>query len=415
MNQFEPTISLEEALGIVDSTLTEVKPVGERAPVRSALGRVIVADQRSRLDLPPFDKAAMDGYAVLAGDVRDVYRILETVPAGYVGTQPLTPGTAVKVMTGAAIPDGTGKIVMIEHAEERADRVRVLKREGAPNICWKGEDVRVGDVVLSAGTVLGPLEIANLIACGITEIEVAKRPRVAILSTGDEIVDSADALLPGKIMNSNGPMLAALAAQHGMEVVSEESVPDEREATESAIAAAVRDSDITILSGGVSVGEYDFVLGAIEAAGLTVRFSRIAVQPGKPTVYATGSFGAKSLPKHSTHCGAVFGLPGNPVSVFLMFHLFVLRVADRMAGKRPERREVVLPLASQFRRKKADRVSFVPARMTEKGAVESVSFHGSAHLAALMSADGFMRVPAGVTELAEGDEVVFLPIIGGAR
>ena len=123
MNQFEPTISLEEALGIVDSTLTEVKPVGERAPVRSALGRVIVADQRSRLDLPPFDKAAMDGYAVLAGDVRDEYRILETVPAGYVGTQPLTPGTAVKVMTGAAIPDGTGKIVMIEHAEERADRV----------------------------------------------------------------------------------------------------------------------------------------------------------------------------------------------------------------------------------------------------------------------------------------------------
>ena len=404
MNQFEPMISLEEAFRIVDETMAETKPTGERVPVRSAVGRVVIADQRSRLDLPPFDKAAMDGYAVLAGDLHDEYEIIETVPAGCVGTQPLTPGTAAKVMTGAAVPDGTGKIIMLEHAEERANRMRVLKQDGAPHICLKGEDVRVGDVVLAAGTLLGPLEVANLIACGITEVEVARRPRVVILSTGDEIVDSPDALSPGKIMNSNGPMLAALAEQHGMEVVAQESVPDNKEATQAAVVAAVGSSDITMLSGGVSVGEYDFVLGALAAAGLTVRFSRIAAQPGKPTVYATSADGK-----------AVFGLPGNPVSVFLMFHLFVLRVADRMTGKRPERREVVLPLASQFRRKKADRVSFVPARMTEKGAVESVSFHGSAHLAALMSADGFIRVPAGVTELAEGDEVVFLPIIGGAR
>jgi molybdopterin molybdotransferase len=415
MNQFEPTISLEEAFRIADETMADTKPTGERIPVRSAVGRALIADQRSELDLPPFDKAAMDGYAALAGDERDEYTLLETVPAGHVGTQTLTPGTAVKVMTGAPVPEGTGRVIMLEHTEEHADRVRILKHDGVANICRKGEDVRVGDVVLSAGTLLGPLEVANLVACGITEVEVARRPRVAVLSTGDEIVDSPDALSPGKIMNSNGPMLAALAEQHGMEVICEQSVPDDKEATEAAIAAAVGSSDITILSGGVSVGEYDYVLGALAAAGLTVRFSRIAAQPGKPTVYATGCVGAIGLPTHSACNRVVFGLPGNPVSVFLMFHLFVLRAADWMTGRRPEMRQLVLPLASPFKRRKADRVSFVPARMTERGEVEPVTFHGSAHLAALMSADGFMRVPVGVTELAGGDEVAFLPIIGSVR
>lgn len=411
MNQFEPMISLEEALGIVDETMAGAKPEGETVPIRSAVGRVLIADQRSRLDLPPFDKSAMDGYALLEGDERDEYMLLETVAAGHVGTQPLRPGTAVKVMTGAAVPDGTDRVIMLEHAEERAGRVRVLRqaqdgtgRGGAPNICRKGEDVRVGDLVLAAGTVLGPLEVANLIACGIVEVEVARRPRVAILSTGDEIVDSPDALSPGKIMNSNGPMLVALAERYGMEVSIQESVRDSKEATEAAIVAAVRSSDITVISGGVSVGEYDFVLGGLSAAGLTVRFSRIAAQPGKPTVYATSADGR-----------AVFGLPGNPVSVFLMFHLFVLRAAALMAGKTRRLREFVLPLASRFTRKKTDRVQFVPASMTEKCALEPVSYHGSAHLAALMSADGFMKVPIGVGELAEGDEVTFLPIIGGVR
>ena len=400
MNRFEPMISLEEAFDIVDKTMAHAKPVGETVSIRAAMGRVVIADQRSRLDLPPFDKSAMDGYAVPAGDEHDEYRILEVVPAGRVGKQALVPGTAVKVMTGAALPAGTGKVIMLEHAEERGDQMRVTKRDGASNICRQGEDVCAGDVVLAGGTVLGPVEIANLISCGIVEAEVAKRLRVTILSTGDEIVDSPDAIAPGKIMNSNGPMLAALAEQFGMEVAAEESIPDDKEATEAAIMRAVRAADITMLSGGVSVGEYDFVLSGLSAAGLTVHFSRIAVQPGKPTVYATTSDGR-----------AVFGLPGNPVSVFVMFHLFVLRVSDRMACKNPEKREFLLPLGSEVKRRKADRTAFLPAKITKEGAVETVAFHGSAHLMALTSADGFLRIPIGVTEIAPGEEVTFLPMI----
>jgi molybdopterin molybdotransferase len=400
MDRFEPMITLEEAFEIVDKTMAEAKPVGETVSVREALGRTAVCDQKSRLDLPPFDKSAMDGFAVPADDERDEYEILEVVPAGHVGRQPLRPGAAAKVMTGAAVPAGTGNVIMLEHAEEHGNRVKILQRDGARNICRQGEDVRAGDVILTGGTVLGPIEIANLVSCGITQIEAAKRPRVTILSTGDEIVDSPDAIAPGKIMNSNGPMLAALAEQYGMKVVTEESIPDDKGATESAIMRAVRDSDITLLSGGVSVGEFDFVLGAFEKAGLTVHFSRIAVQPGKPTVYATTSNGR-----------AVFGLPGNPVSVFVMFHLFVLRVAARMVGANPERREFLLPLGSEVRRRKADRMAFLPAKITNEGAVETVTFHGSAHLMALMTMDGFVRIPIGVTEIAKGEEVSFLPII----
>ncbi|MHB9037775.1 MAG: molybdopterin molybdotransferase MoeA [Armatimonadota bacterium] len=404
MNKFEKMISLDEALGIVDRTMAMVKPVGETVPTHSALGRVLLADQRSRLDLPPFDKSAMDGFAVLADDERDDYEVLETVLAGHVGTKPLSAGTAIKVMTGAAVPDGAGRVIMVEQAEERDGRVRFLRRDGASNICRKGEDVQVGDLVVSAGTALRPIEIANLVACGITEIDVARRPRVSILSTGDEIVNSPDALAPGKIMNSNGPMLAALAMEHGLEIVTEERVPDNKEATENAISAAVQNSDITIISGGVSVGESDFVLGALVDLGFTVHFSRVAVQPGKPTVYATTRDGR-----------AVFGLPGNPVAVFLMFHLFALRVVGLISARKPETRELRLRLAGSYRRKKAERLVFIPARLTETGTVEAIVYHGSAHLVALMSADGFMRVPSGVSELREGDEVTFLPIMGCGR
>ncbi|MGB9620345.1 MAG: molybdopterin-binding protein, partial [Armatimonadota bacterium] len=176
-------------------------------------------------------------------------------------------------------------------------------------------------------------------------------------------------------------------------------------ATQAAIAEACENCDIVILSGGVSVGEYDFVQQALEAAGLKVHFSRVAIQPGKPTVYATLAW--ETPPQK-----VAFGLPGNPVSVFLTFHLFVLRAAAWMTGRRPGLREFLLPLAHSFKRRKKDRTSFVPARLTEKGAVEPVEFHGSAHLAALIRADGFMRIPAGTMEIEQGNQVTFLPIIG---
>ena len=398
MDEAGAMIPLDEALRTVDETLAEVQPQGERLPVREAVGRVLLADQTSRLDLPPFDKSAMDGYAILADDERAEYRLLETVSAGQMPTAQLVAGAAVKVMTGAAVPRGAGRVIMVEHTEQQGDVVKVFKHGGGANICWQAEDIRCGQAVLRAGSTLTPLAIANSIACGITEVTMARRPRLAIISTGHEIVDDPALLTPGKIMNCNGPLLAALAAQHGLVVVSEESVPDDREAIAQAVRAAVDRADVVVLSGGVSMGDFDFVIEALADVGLKLHFSRVAVKPGKPMTYA------------SAPGKAAFGLPGNPVSVYLTFHLFVLRAAALMTGAPPGLPEFTLPLATDFQRRKAERVEYVPCRLADGTVVEPVEYHGSAHLAALTRADGFFIVPVGVSELRAGDQVSFTPL-----
>jgi len=398
MNDAVKMIPLETALHIVDNTLADVKVHGETIPIRDAVGRVLLSDQTSQVDLPPFDKSAMDGYAVLADDERNEYRLLETVAAGEVGTKRLEPGTTVKVMTGAAVPPGTGRVIIIEHTEQHGDTVRVLKQGGGTNICWQGEDVRRADAVLSAGTVLSTVDSANLIGCGLADVEVARQPRIAIISTGNEIVDSPALLEFGKIINVNGPLLAGLAAHYGLVVVSEQCVPDDREAIAQALHAALDQADIVVVSGGVSAGDFDFVIEVLADVGLKLHFSRVAVKPGKPMTYA------------SAPGKVVFGLPGNPVSVYLTFHLFVLRAVALMTGAEPQMREFTLPLASDFQRRKAERLEYVPCKLTSDGAVKLVEYHGSAHLHALTHADGFFIVPVGVTELHVGNEVTFTPL-----
>ncbi len=399
MNNAGKMIPLDEALRILDNTLAHVKVGYETIPVRDAIGRVLVADQISRLDLPPFNKSAMDGYAILADDERDEYRLLETIAAGQVGTSSLQPGTTVKVMTGAAVPPGAGRVIMVEHTQQRGDQVTVLKHGGPANICWQAEDIRRGETVLSAGATLSAVAIANLLACGITEVQVASRVQMAIISTGNEIVDSPELLEPGKIMNVNGPLLAGLARHYGLAVVSEQSVPDDRQAIAQALRPALDQADIVLLSGGVSAGDFDFVIEALADVGLKLHFSRVAVKPGKPMTYA------------SAPGKVVFALPGNPVSVYLTFHLFVLRAVALMIGTEPGLREFFLSLSADFRRRKAERVEYVPCKLTRNGAVEPLEYHGSAHLHALTHADGFFTVPVGVTELCAGDEVTFTPLV----
>ncbi len=398
MTETDPVIPLDHAFSILDETLRGCRLATQNLPLSEALDRVISTDQKSRLDLPPFDKSAMDGYAILSGDQRDEYRLIETVPAGKLGTRKLTEGTTVKVMTGAVVPAGAGRVIMQEHTQEHGEHVKILKRGGPTHICRQAEDVKTGDVILEAGTRLGALEIANLASAGITEVEVFRRPRLSVISTGDEIVDDPGEIGPGKIMNSNGPMLAALARQHTMEVVGQRRLRDDEETTRRSISEALEEADIVLLSGGVSVGEFDYVLGSLSEAGLQVLFSRLAVKPGKPTVFSWS--GGK----------CAFGLPGNPVSSYLMFHLFVLRAVARMTGSLPPVREIRLRLSKDFSRRRLERLEFVPARLNAAGLVEPVELHGSAHLAAVLAADGFMQAPIGVARLEAGDEVAFSPL-----
>ena len=406
MHDGHAKVPLEDAWAIVDQVLAPTAVADETVPVRSAHGRILTEAQTSRLQLPPFEKSAMDGYAICPDDERDQYRLLETVAAGQTPSKKLQPGTTTKVMTGAPVPHGAGRVVMREFANEENGIVRISRHGGETNICLRGEDVEIGDTILPAGRKLSAIDVANLVSCGITEARVARRIRLAVLSTGNEIVDDPAQLTPGRIMNANGPMLVHLAQEHGLDVVQERSVPDDPDRTVCALQEALAAADLVVLSGGVSVGDYDFVHDALGRCGLHVHFSSIAVKPGRPTVFATQ--GEPGRPAGI----ALFGLPGNPVSVCLMFHLFVLRAASLLSGGRPGAPEIRLPLAEDFRRRKADRSHFAPAQVSPDGAVRRLVCHGSAHLLALSQADGFFRVPIGVKELPAGEIVSFYSLRG---
>lgn len=391
----------DEAFAIVDETLGVMRLPHEQVKTRAALMRRITRDQHSRLDIPAFDRSAMDGFAIPAGDACERYRVLETVPAGTTPTKPLLPGTATKIMTGAAVPEGAARVVMVELAEESGTEVTFQRIPDTTNICSTGEDMARGDLVLAAGTLLGPLEIASLVSAGITEIPVGRTPRVAILSTGDELVDDPGLLTPGKIMNSNGPLLRSLCQRSGLDVVRCEKVADTLEATVEALTASLAEADILILSGGVSVGEFDFVPQALKRVGLTIHFDRLAMQPGKPTTFA------------SAQEKTVFGLPGNPVAVYLMFHLFVLRAVALLAGARHEVCYRTAALGFDYSRKNAGRLAYVPCQLGRDGTIQRINYHGSAHLLALHRADGFFLIPQGASKLSQGERVEFLNMSGG--
>ena len=395
-------ILLDEARKRMEEALQGMSLERERRHPARALGRVLAEEVVSRLDLPPFDKSAMDGYALLEGEEGTDLELLGTVRAGQGETPELRPGGAVKVMTGAPVPPGTGKVVMREWTEERGGRVRILRPGGPSNICRKGEDLKEGDLVLPAGTRITPAAAGNLVSCGAVEVEVFKPIRVEILATGDEVVDRPEEIRPGRIMNCNGPMLAALARRWGMEVTGERVLPDDPVETERGIAAALERADFLILSGGVSEGDFDYVPAALKKLGIEILFDRVAVKPGRPMTLARG------------RGRILFGLPGNPVSSFIMFHVFVLAAASLLTGEGNLHKNVRLPLAKPFQRKKTARLEFVPARLTGEGGIEPLEYHGSAHLAALREADGFLLVPRGTALLEAGERATFR-ILGGTR
>jgi molybdopterin molybdotransferase len=391
-------ITIDEAFAKIDDIAEGFRLPSETVSVRESVGRVLSSDVYSKLDLPPFNRSAMDGYAVLEGDEREKYRLLETIRAGEVGKAKLVPGTTVKIMTGAPVPAGAGKVVMWEHTSESDGFISIAKHTKAANICKKGEDVKKGELIFSKGRRINEVDISNLVACGIEELEVVRQIKVAIVSTGDEIVDSFKDLSPGKIMNSNGPLLSALCRKYNLKVVCEVSVKDDKEEMESVLKKALKVSDIVVLSGGVSEGDYDYVPEIMNRLGLKIYFDRVLTKPGKPMTFA------------SKKGKVILGLPGNPVAVYLTFHLFVLRVAVLMSGvKQSEIRKFKVQLKKDFKRRKSERQEYVPCRINKEGEAEALEFHGSAHLAALSEADGFFIVERGVLSVSKGELVSFIP------
>ncbi|MCW3016997.1 MAG: molybdenum cofactor synthesis domain protein [Solirubrobacterales bacterium] len=363
----------------------------EAVPLAGALGRVLSADLHAGGDVPPFTNSAMDGFAVRSGPADRVLRIVGESRAGAPADTAVTDDSAIRISTGAMLPDGADAVIMVERTEEDPSthtvRLHAVVTPGQ-NVRGAGEDMRAGSVVLPAGTVIRAAAVGVAAGAHAGSLSCARRPRVAVLATGDELVPPGAPLLPGQIHNSNSLTLAALATEAGADVVLVDHVPDRAEATRDAIAAALDDADVLVLSGGVSVGPHDHVKAALEASGVVEHFWRVALRPGKPTWFGTRG---EQL---------VFGLPGNPVSSMVTFLLFARPALRALQGADPAARRVRMPLAQPVPqtagRDELVRVTFVDDAATLTGP------QGSHVLTSMLGADGLARIPAGEGELAAG-------------
>jgi molybdopterin molybdotransferase len=318
-------VAMPELIGVAQArerVLELTKPLpAQRLAVIESLGRVLAAPVLATTDLPPFAASAMDGYAVQAGPHGRQLRIVGESRAGSPSQRPLGEGEAIRISTGAAIPGGATAVIPQEEVEVR-DGAIVLGADVAPgaHVRAAGEVMPAGTEVLAAGTTIGVAELAAAIAAGAGEVLVAGRPRVRVLSTGDELREPGAALGPGEIHNSNGPMLAAMAARCGGVPDPPETLPDTRAATEEGLEQALTSANVVIVSGGVSVGPHDHVKPALAKLGVAERWWGVALQPGKPTWF--GTLGDR----------LVFGLPGNPVSAAVTFALFVAPALAALQG-----------------------------------------------------------------------------------
>ncbi|MGZ4269882.1 MAG: molybdopterin molybdotransferase MoeA [Solirubrobacteraceae bacterium] len=391
-----PPLSIDEARAKV---LAEVRPLpAEDVGVADALDRVLAEDVRAAGDVPAFANSAMDGYAVRAGPAGRRLHVAGESRAGAPAGAAVGDGEAFRISTGAAMPAGADAVLQVERVELDGDVV-VLGDDVEPgrNVRPAGDDLRAGDLVLEAGTVLGPAEIGVAVGAGRAVLRCAAAPAVAVLTTGDELVEPGAPLAPGQLHDSNACTLAALVARAGGRLTGRGVVRDTAQSTREAIAAALVDADVLVLSGGVSVGPHDHVKPALAALGVREVFWRVALRPGRPTWFGVAPDGT-----------LVFGLPGNPVSAMVAFVLVTRPALAALQGAPAPPRRLRARLAEPLPRH-PDRDECVRV-MLDGGLATSTGPQASHLLSSMLGAGGLAVVPAGEGELPAGAEVEIEPL-----
>ena len=390
------TIPLEEARRLLADAIAPIDRT-ERVSIDDANGRVLARSIASSTDVPPFDRAAMDGYAVIAEDSFGasagepaVLRLVDRVFTGQITSTTVTRGTCIEVATGAPLPDGADAVVMAEETDRSGDAVRIMTPVyPKQHIGRRGADITAGQTVFTAGVVLNPSRIGALAAIGLRDVEVYAKPRLAIMSTGNEIVEPGQLLEPGHIYDINRFTLRAVAEAHGGETVVYPPVADDLESLAQMIAST-SDCDILVFSGGSSVGERDLLYDAIDQAGEII-FHGIAVKPGKPTAF--GRIGKR----------LVFGMPGYPTSCLSNAYILlvpVLRTLARLPEYQPH--TISVPLARRVV-STTGRHQFYTVRVVDGAAVPA--FKASGDITSMAHADGYIEIPA-QTDIVEAGQIV---------
>ena len=391
-------ISVQDAQAHILERITTPAPP-ELLPLATALGRVLAEDVRAEMDVPPTDNSAVDGYAVASADIpATATRALEVVAelaAGSVFAGTLRPGQALRIMTGAPMPAGADTVYPQEVVERR-DRLAIVGRlaPGA-NTRRRGEDVQAGAVVLKAGGMLRPQEIGVAASLGLAQLLVRQRPRVAILSTGDEVAEPGSVRKQGQIYDSNRFSLRGLAEDAGATVVDDGIVPDQFDELHSRLLRAAEHADVVLTSGGVSVGDYDLVKAVLQQAG-GIDFWQVAMQPGRPL--AVGGIGSAHF----------FGLPGNPVASMLTFHLFVRPALWKLAGRRqlfgqPFRAAALEPMGKKTGRREFKRG--ILSYANDRWEVRTTGPQGSGILTSMTAANCFIVIEEERGDVAAGESV----------
>lgn len=391
--------------------LAAVRPLDtEAVPITQAVGRTLAADVHARVDVPLFDNSAMDGYAVIFTDVEVAtaehpaeLRVITDLPAGSAAEPALSPGLAARIMTGAPVPRTANTVVPFEHTRDGLqawDAAAIVTtappREGA-HIRRRGEELRAGAVVARAGAMLGPLQLTAIAATGVDTVQVHRRPRVAVISTGTELAAPGAVLVRGQIPESNSVLLASMCAEAGADVISVDTVTDEDAAFTALLDHALRagDADVVVTSGGVSAGAHEVVKNVLRGR---IEFVTVAMQPGRPQAFGR------------IDDALIFGLPGNPASVAASFEAFVRPALLALQGREPVQRPMLRLATTAGWRSSAGRQQYVPVAVDRSDpaawSVRPAAADGSsgAHLAAgLAGADAYAIVPADVSAVAPGD------------
>ncbi len=401
-------ISVNEAVQILTDNFHSLKP--EPIPFENALGRVLAEDVHADQDYPSFDNSSMDGIALLAKDVASAsqetpveLKLIGSIPAGNDGEITVSEGSAVQIMTGAPVPPGADLVLPVEVTNldfsnnEVPTRVQIFKSaEAGDYIRRQGENYKQGDILLTKGNIVRAQDVGLFSLVGKSEVLVSRKPRIGLLATGDELITPGEALLPGKIRDTNTPMLKALLAQHGAEVIHPGILKDDLDVVQAALDNLVsQEVDLIVTSGGVSVGAYDVIRQVLEAHG-KINFWKVNIKPGKPLAF--GSY--KDVP--------VIGLPGNPVSSFVGLHVFIHPVLNKLLGRTTLVNQEQVPAQLTHDAYGNPRQKYSPAALTLQDGqytVGEIGNQSSGNLYSLVQANSLIIFPPGVKFFKQGETV----------